>query len=115
VDFSDEYLTIQQHAVIHANNYQIGKLEDLEGKTIHVRRGTSYEERLNELKGEGLGIDIVLYEDTPTEELIRMVAEKEIEVTVADSNIALLNRRYYPDVRIRPTRVTMPMWRFSIM
>jgi len=100
VDFSDEYLTIQQHAVIHANNYQIGKLEDLEGKTIHVRRGTSYEERLNELKGEGLGIDIVLYEDTPTEELIRMVAEKEIEVTVADSNIALLNRRYYPDVRI---------------
>ena len=29
-----------------------------------------------------------------------MVAEKEIEVTIADSNIALLNRRYYPDVKI---------------
>ncbi len=29
-----------------------------------------------------------------------MVSEKEIEVTVADSNIALLNRRYYPDVKI---------------
>jgi len=36
----------------------------------------------------------------PTEELIRQVAEKEIEITVADTNIALLNRRYYPDIKI---------------
>jgi len=100
VDFSDEYLTIQQQAVIHTQSYQIRKLEDLKGETIHVRRGTSYEERLNELKSEGLGIKIELCEDTPTEELIRMVAEKEIEVTIADSNIALLNRRYYPDIKI---------------
>ena len=100
VDFSDEYLTIQQQAVIHTKSYQIRKLEDLKGETIHVRRGTSYEERLNELKSEGLGIKIELCEDTPTEELIKMVAEKEIEVTIADSNIALLNRRYYPDIKI---------------
>ena len=100
VDFSDEYLAIQQQAVIHTQSYQIRKLEDLKGETIHVRRGTSYEERLNELKSEGLGIKIELCEDTPTEELIKMVAEKEIEVTIADSNIALLNRRYYPDIKI---------------
>jgi len=100
IDFSDEYLAIQQQAVIHTSNYKTRKIEDLKGKTIHVRRGTSYEERLNELKGEGLDITIQLHEDTPTEELIRMVAEKEIEVTIADSNVAFLNRRYYPDVKI---------------
>ena len=100
VDFSDEYLAIQQKAILHAKNYQIKGLEALKGKTIHVRQGTSYERRLNELKEEGLDIRIKLYDDMPTEELIRMVADKEIEVTVADSNIALLNRRYYPDVRI---------------
>jgi len=72
----------------------------LQGKTIHVRLGTSYEERLRQLKYEGMHINIKLHEDTPTEELIRMVAEKEIEITVADSNIAALNRRYYPDVKI---------------
>jgi len=43
---------------------------------------------------------VEIHEDTLTEELIRMVPEKEIEVTIAASNIALLNRRYYPDVRI---------------
>jgi membrane-bound lytic murein transglycosylase F len=100
IDFSDEYLTIQQQAIIHKGNYEIRRLEDLVGKTIHVRRATSYEERLHELKGEGLGLTIEPHVDVPTEELIRMVAEKEIEVTIADSHIALLNRRYYPDVEI---------------
>jgi membrane-bound lytic murein transglycosylase F len=99
VDFSDEYLAIQQHVIIH-NNSRIDDLEDLEGETIHVRRGTSYEERLNELRAEGVGIKVQLHEDMPTEELIRMISEREIGVTIADSNVALLNRRYYPDVRV---------------
>jgi len=98
--FSDEYLKVQQKVILHKNNYRIKSLDDLNGKEIHVRRGTSYEERLNELKAQGFGFVIKPHDDTPTEEFIRMVAEKEIEVTIADSNIALLNRRYYPDVKI---------------
>lgn len=100
VDFSDEYLSVQQKVILHGRNNEIDKLEDLAGKTVHVRQGTSYEERLRELREEGLDIRIKTYNDTPTEELISMVADREIEVTVADSNVALLNRRYYPDVKI---------------
>lgn len=100
VKFSDGYLRIQQKAIIHKNHPLIEKLEDLIGKTIHVRQGTTYAERLAELKDDGLDIHIKLYEDVPTEELIMMVAQREIGVTVADSNIALLNRRYYPDMVI---------------
>ena len=100
IDFSTKYLTIQQRVIIHKDNHGINKLGDLTGKTIHVRRGTSYEERLHELKAEGLKIHIELHDDIPTEELIRMVAEKEIEITISDSNVALLNRRYYPTVQI---------------
>jgi membrane-bound lytic murein transglycosylase F len=100
VEFSDGYLRIQQKVITHKNHPRIKKLEDLKGKTIHVRRGTTYAERLAEIKDDGLDINIKLYEDVPTEELIMMLAQREIEVTVADSNIALLNRRYYPDVRI---------------
>jgi len=99
-DFSDEYLTVQQKVIIHKTNYNIQQPEDLNGKIIHVRRGTSYEDRLKELRQQGLDITIRSYDDIPTEEFIRMVAEKEIEVTIADSNIALMNRRYYPDINI---------------
>ena len=41
IDFSDECLAIQQQAVTHSSNYNTKKIEDLKGKTIHVRRGTS--------------------------------------------------------------------------
>jgi membrane-bound lytic murein transglycosylase F len=100
IDFSHGYLSIQQKVILHKDNRKIKKLKDLRGKTIHVRKGTSYEERLRELKEEGLDLKIKLYDDMPTEELIRRVADKEIEITIADSNISLLNRRYYPDIRI---------------
>jgi len=100
IDFSDPYLTIEQVVVTHTRNSQVRNLEDLAGKTIHVRRASSYEERLSELKSGGLDIKIALHDDMPTEELIEMVATREIEFTVANSNVALLNRRYYPDIRI---------------
>jgi len=100
LDFSDSYLRVQQRVIIHKSNHKIKKLQDLAGKTIHVRRGTSYEERLNELRRQGLLVHVVLHDDIPTEEFIRMVADREIEITVADSNLAFLNRRYYPDIRI---------------
>jgi membrane-bound lytic murein transglycosylase F len=35
-----------------------------------------------------------------TESLIEAVANRKIDVTIADSNVAFLNRRYYPDIRL---------------
>ena len=100
IDFSDGYLTIQQRVIVHEDNHSIEDVADLSGKTVHVRRATSYEERLSELRQQGLDLTVKVYDDVPTEELIRQVADKEIEVTIADSNIARLNLRYYPTVRI---------------
>jgi membrane-bound lytic murein transglycosylase F len=100
VDFSTVYLTIQQQVIVHKDNHRLQGKEDLAGETVHVRKGTSYEERLRDLQKEGVDVVIQLHEDTPTEELIAMVARKEIGITIADSHIALLNRRYYPSVKI---------------
>ena len=93
VVFSKGYMDIQQHLIIHRDNYSIRAIDDLADQTIHIRRGTSYQERLESLVSQIPNLTIVLHEDVPTEELIRQVAEKEIDITVADSNIALLNRR----------------------
>ncbi|UCE35775.1 MAG: membrane-bound lytic murein transglycosylase MltF [Deltaproteobacteria bacterium] len=100
IDFSDGYLTVQQRVIVRENNHTIEDVADLSGKTVHVRKATSYEERLSELRQQGLDLTIKVHDDVPTEELIRQVADKEIEVTIADSNIARLNLRYYPTVRI---------------
>jgi len=102
VAFSEGYLTIRQHLIMHRRNKAIRKVADLAGHTVHVRRGTSYQERIEDLQRQGLAVELQLHPDVPTEELIRRVAAREIELTVADSHIAKLNRRYYPEVRVGP-------------
>ncbi|MFP4372772.1 MAG: membrane-bound lytic murein transglycosylase MltF [Spirochaetaceae bacterium] len=100
VAFSEPYLIVRQQLVVHASRREIRELPDANGMTIHVRAGTSYEERMRELIAGGLQAELVVHTDLPTEELIRAVAAEEIEATVADTHVARLNRRYYPDVRI---------------
>lgn len=98
--FSQPYMAIQQKFIHHKLKFDIKDLSQLAERTIHVRKGTSYQERLEELKESGIDIDIRLLPNIATDEIIRMVSEKEIKYTIADSNIALLNRRYYPDIMI---------------
>jgi membrane-bound lytic murein transglycosylase F len=97
VAFSDGYMDIRQHIISHRNNAKTVKtVSDLSGKIVHVQTATAYQERLEELRRQGLDLSIKLHKDVPTEELIQQVAEGEIELTVADSNIARLNQRHYP-------------------
>ncbi len=98
-DFSVGYLDIRQMIIIHKNNHKIKDKEDLNGVTVHVRAGSAYIRNLVELRNHGINIHIAL-SDRPVEELIRMVAEKKITATVSYSNIARLNRRYYPAISI---------------
>ncbi len=100
VAFSDGYLTTRQQILTNRHHPGIRSPTDLAGQTVHVRRGTSYQERLEELQRAGINVAIQLHLDMPTEELIRQVAAGEIGITLADEHIAQLNRRYYPKARI---------------
>ena len=96
VAFSDGYMDIRQHIISHRSHIKIKNVADLSGKTVHVQTATSYQERLEELRRQGLDLKIQLHRDIAAEELIQQVAEGEIELTVADSNIAKLNQRHFP-------------------
>jgi membrane-bound lytic murein transglycosylase F len=100
VRFSTAYMKIQQHIIVRRGNRQVKSAADLAGRTVDVREGTSYQRQLEILQRRGIDVKIRLHADTPTETLIRQVAEGRIEITIADSNIAKLNRRYYPNIRI---------------
>ncbi|MGH1363717.1 MAG: transglycosylase SLT domain-containing protein [Calditrichia bacterium] len=76
---------------------------DLIGKKIHVRKGSSYYHRLQNLSDE-IGGDIDIVEasgEISTESLIAQVAKGEIDYTVADQNLALVNAAYYQNIDIR--------------
>lgn len=82
---------------------------DLIGKEIIVRHHSSYFDRLQNLSNE-IGGDIIIVEDNPeveTEAIIRKVAEGEIDYTVAEEDVALVNATYYPNLDIH-TGVSFP-------
>ncbi len=87
----------------------IRNVTDLIGKTIKVRKDSSYYRRLKNLSHE-IGGKIFI-EEAPswmlTEDLIKEVAENKIEYTVSDKNIAVVNKNYYPDLDIE-TEISFP-------
>jgi membrane-bound lytic murein transglycosylase F len=73
---------------------------DLGHKTIFVQSGSSHAEQLIKLAkqiGDSINIIEVPFE---SEKLIQNVAKGEIEYTVCDENIALVNASYYPDIDV---------------
>ncbi len=78
----------------------VSKLNDLNNKTIYVRKGTAYVKQLQKIRAE-YKININIVEDTTgaaTEDLIQMVADKQIDYAVADENIAGLYKTKYSNL-----------------
>ncbi len=76
---------------------------DLVGKVVYVEKDSKYLRRLQNLNDEvGGGIEIreVDSDTLITEDLIRLVSDGKIPMTVVDSDIAMLNRTYYPGLDI---------------
>lgn len=85
----------------------ITDVTDLVGKDVYVEAGSKYEarmENLNQELGGGIRIHPVNRDTMITEDLIAMVSEGKIPLTVVDSDIAHINKTYYNDLDI-----TMPL------
>lgn len=75
---------------------------NLIGKDVHVRRHSAFYTRLINLMDEVGGIiNVKFAEGLGTEKLIEMVSKGQIAYTVADENIAILNKVYYPNIDVR--------------
>ncbi|MFZ2905906.1 MAG: transporter substrate-binding domain-containing protein [Cyclobacteriaceae bacterium] len=75
---------------------------DLIGKEVHVIKSSSFSERLKNLSEE-VGGDIIIREDSAdaeSESLIKQVVQGEIDFTVADHPIAVVNAAYYPNIDV---------------
>lgn len=109
----EEYSSILKHCgpkeitwqvlVQPASRQRISDVTELVGKTIYVEKDSKYHFRARNLNDElGGGIDIVsISRDTLiTEDLIEMVDRGEIPLTIVDSDIAELNKSYFPRLDI---------------
>lgn len=112
VAFTDAHTEVRQVLIQRKpDNWRSLKVHELEaslirntlelvGKEVHSRTGSSYSSRLANLSEE-IGGDIIILEQpgqTDTETLIQRVARGEIDYTVADEDVGLINATYYPNI-----------------
>lgn len=98
-EFGAEYYQVQQQVVCRRDNGALPKdVAGLVGKNLQVIASSSYVERLQELRNEAPDLVWDEVDDMGTEQLLEKVWLKQIDCTVADSNIVNINRRYYPEL-----------------
>ncbi len=100
--FGPKYYSVQEQMICHRSMYRQKNfpkdMEDLSGLRVVVGQSTSYEQTLKELEEDYPQLTVEYEADLSTEQLLEKVWKREIDCTVADSNVFAINQRYYPEL-----------------
>jgi len=100
VDFTVPLRFVREQLVTRAGDTSIERAEDLEGRRISVRRSSSFWATVEALQRQHPGI---IVEEAPesldTEEMVCRVGRRQIDLTVADSNLIDSILRERSDIR----------------
>lgn len=102
IAFSRPYNAVSELVVHRADDRDpsLTSPKDLAGKTIAVRRSSSYWKTLEELKQSGIDLTLeAAPEELETEELIGKVAAGDYDLTVADSHIVDIELTWREDIQ----------------
>lgn len=96
---------ITHQVIVQQGRGKVKPLKDvteLVGKDVYVKPGKYYDRlvNLNNELGGGIQIHEVTGDSITTEDLITQVAQGKIPYTVADNDLAKLNKTYYPNLNI---------------
>ncbi len=100
VAFSRPYSYALETVVARADEKGLEKIEDLKGRTIVVREGSSYWQTISKLNEAGSDFKLTAAPaEMQTEELIAKVADGTFDLTVADSNLLDIELTWRDDVK----------------
>ncbi len=100
VDFGPTYQTVTQYLVYKLGTGRPTDVGDLAGKELHVVAGTSYVETLRQIQQRDRDLVWTEHPHADVAELLLMVAEEEIDYTVADSSLFGVYRNFVPEIRV---------------
>lgn len=86
-----------------ASSCRVTDVTQLVGRDIFVEKDSKYHQRItniNDNLGGGINIHLTDRDTLITEDLIKMVSDGIIPLTIVDSDIAQINKTYYPDLDI---------------
>lgn len=101
LSFTRRYLEVRQVTVGTSDSPPPQTIEELDGRRVLVRRGSSYEERLRELRRRGIRVEIEYHNELEErDDPVVLVAKGEAPLTVVDNTVARLEQQFYPGLEI---------------
>lgn len=86
--------------VVSRDDDDLKTVDDLAGRTIHVRRSSSYWRTLEILQEKGIAFELVAAPETmETEEIIARVADDDYDLTVADNQLLDIELTWRDDIK----------------
>ena len=98
--FGPQYNTVQEQLICNDKLYKTTTfpqdVQDMVGLNMTVGKDTSYEFTLNQIKKDVEDLNFSTSAEYSTEHLLEMTQNGELDCTVADSSVFMINQRYYP-------------------
>ena len=89
----------------YKNDSTIHSTLELADKIVYVAENSIYYDKLKELSNTlGINIDVrILSDDRGTEDIIEAIANNEIDYTIANKDIAMINKSYFENLDVNVT------------
>lgn len=98
--FGPPYQTVREEVVYNINGQRPRTVKDLVGKRIAVVAGSSYVERLKQLRKQYPGLAWHAVAAMESEELLQRLDEGESDIVIADSNVVDIAQNFYPNLAV---------------
>jgi membrane-bound lytic murein transglycosylase F len=98
--FSHPYLEVTPQVIYRNGQSRPTDAGDLVGKKIMVLKGSTHAEQLATLKKQYPALQYEESDAVEVVDLLRMVDEGQIDLTLVDSNEVAMNQVYFPNVRV---------------
>jgi len=92
------YLDVNQVVVGRRGGDDFNDIRELSDSSIWITSSSARIEALNALKAQNADLTWQTLSDYSSEELLQMVWNRSLPLTVVDSNTLAMNRRYYPEL-----------------
>jgi membrane-bound lytic murein transglycosylase F len=98
LQFSIRYNRVSELLVSNKSSQPINSFEDLNGRSLSIRKSSAFWPQAKLLENK-YGVKIIVAEENvSTELLIEKVAKKEIDLTIADSNLVGIEKRFRQNI-----------------
>lgn len=98
--FSDPYLSVSSQFIYHRKDSRPRNIRQLAGKHILALQGSIHEDSLKRIKQDLPKLNYDVSDQVETIDLLRMVDEKQIDLTLVNSNEVAMNQVYFPNIQV---------------